>query len=122
LRNYGDLFDYVIPVPLSAKRFSRRGFNQSELIAKELCILLEKTLDAQGLRRVKHTKKQSLTKGLERQENVSQAFQASDDYTGKTVLLIDDVLTTGSTAAECARVLRDAGAEKIYIAVVALAI
>ena len=123
LRHYADLFDFVIPVPLSRERLASRGFNQSELISAEICRLIQTPLDAKSLLRVRHTKKQSLTKGQERLENVSSAFQVSgNSIAGKRVLIIDDVLTTGSTAAECARILRAAGATKIYVAVVALAI
>ncbi|MEI6132058.1 MAG: ComF family protein [Bacillota bacterium] len=146
LSNYADLFDVIIPVPLSAERLASRGFNQSELIATELSRLLEINLDAASLVRVRHTKKQSLTKGAERLENIAAAFDVRssrcvvgprgtagnmdsaattssvNSIVGKRVLLVDDVLTTGSTAAECARVLREAGAQKVYVAVVAVAI
>jgi len=124
LKYYLDLFDVIVPVPLSQKRLRDRGFNQSELISVELGLQLGIPVNSGALVRTRHTKKQSLTKGIERLQNIFSAFAIADDadLKGKRILLIDDVLTTGSTAAECARVLRLGGAEKIYVAVVALAV
>lgn len=108
--------DAVIPVPLSAERLSERGFNQAELIGlyvgKELGIPLLKDV----LVRSKNTKRQAEIKdNLRRAANMSGAFKFNDDYSvdGMSILLIDDVATTGNTLHEAAEVLLLNGASKV---------
>ena len=113
--------DIVVPVPLSAKRFSERGYNQSEKMYKPWA--LEHNLNWQNLlTRIKETKPQYQLNLKERKENVKNAFNVKKDFCikGKNILLVDDVYTTGSTLAECAKVLKKAGAKEVRA--VALAI
>lgn len=115
-------FDVIVPVPLSEKRLDERGYNQAELIGVELSEFLSVPLCADGMTKVKDIPKQSKSRGEERLENVRNAFRANNNkVAGKRVLLLDDVLTTGSTLGECARVLYDAGAAKVFCATVAMA-
>ncbi|MCX6744331.1 MAG: ComF family protein [Candidatus Parcubacteria bacterium] len=110
----------IIPVPLHHKRFLTRGFNQSELIADQIGRLLN-LHKVNLLKRIKNTETQINLKRVERQNNVKEAFSlnnSSPDLT-KKVILIDDVVTTGSTLKECAKVLASAGFKEIYGLVIA---
>jgi ComF family protein len=111
----------VLPVPLHWTRQWRRGFNQSESLARALAMQLSLTCEVRWLRRVRPTVMQSSLPPTGRRENVKRAFRAARraDLKGKRVLLVDDVLTTGSTVHEAARVLRDAGAQSVVVAVLA---
>jgi ComF family protein len=111
----------VVPVPLFWQRRLRRGYNQSESLARTLAAKLNlpcRTL----LRRIRNTPSQVQRSAAARQDNVRGAFSARSrsELSGKTVLLVDDVLTTGSTANEAAKALRSAGAARVHVAVVAL--
>lgn len=109
-----------VPVPLHHKRWLTRGFNQSELIAKELSGL--SGISAVNLlKRVKNTETQINLKRHERQANVKEAFIVNTIKLDKTkkIILIDDVVTTGSTLNECANSLAVAGFTEIYGLVVA---
>jgi competence protein ComFC len=113
--------DVIAPVPLFWWKRLRRGYNQSQLLADVVgseCGIGVKRL----LRRVKNTKTQTALNEESRKENVSNAFEVNDgNIKDKIVLLIDDVLTTGATVNECARVLKHAGAKKVYACVAAIA-
>ena len=106
-------FDLIVPVPLHPSRKMSRGFNQAELLARPL----EKTCGAELrtdiLKRTKKTKQQSRLKIGKRSANLLSAFSASQDLTGKRILLVDDVVTTGSTLCSCAEALRSAGAQSV---------
>ena len=108
-------FDLVVPVPLHPARLRERGFNQAELLAK---ILAQKTNVPlhRALERVRYTTTQTAFDRAERMENLRDAFRLRKKIAvrGLRVLLVDDILTTGSTLSECARVLRDAGAQSVY--------
>lgn len=112
-------FDYLIPVPLAKKRLTERGFNQAEVLARSL--ELAPVLNC--LVRTRETKPQFDLKLKERQENVRGAFSISHDpypiIHNTSVCLVDDVATTGSTLAECAKVLKKSGAKKVYAICVA---
>lgn len=118
-------YTHIIPVPLYPVRGRERGFNQSRLLAD--CVLPtfpNATID-ESLRRVRPTRTQSrLASEAERKANVRGAFDVIDgaQLKGATVLLIDDVVTSRGTANECARVLRQAGVERVDVLAVALAI
>lgn len=105
--------DYVTAVPLSKRRKNQRGYNQSELIARQYAMI--KGLPyMETLEKHKHTVKQSLKIGVKaRQKNVKGCYRVpqADIVRNKTILLIDDVYTTGATMQECARTLRKAGAD-----------
>jgi ComF family protein len=114
----------VVPVPLHWWRRWQRGYNQSEVLARALAAALKVPLHCRGLRRIKRTVMQSrLPSATAKRENVRGAFMArrSLNCAGQTVLLVDDVLTTGSTAHEAARTLRQAGAGRVVVAALARA-
>lgn len=113
----------VVPVPLGRGKQRQRGFNQVLEIARAARKFLgaKYELAPDGLARVRETESQTGLTRHQRRENVRGAFVASDpgSLQGKTVLVVDDVFTTGTTVSECARVLARAGAEKVYVATVA---
>ena len=114
-------FDAVTWVPLSSRRRRKRGYDQALLLAQVLSHTLSLPL-VPTLEKTRHTPAQSgQTEERARRVNVMNAYAAlSDtDLGGKTLLLCDDVVTTGSTLGECARMLRMAGAEKVYAATLA---
>jgi ComF family protein len=113
--------DLVAPVPLHWWRKWIRGYNQSEAVARELAEALQVTFAPRALRRVRWTPQQVQPTREARRENVKDAFQVSKGarLAGKAVLLVDDVMTTGSTLSEAARMLRNAGADRVVVAVLA---
>ena len=114
-------FDSVIPIPLHWWRRLRRGYNQSELLAGAMAKSIGTPLLSRVLRRIRRTQLQSQLTAEERRTNVRGAFapRAKTNLSGKSVLLVDDVLTSGATAHEAARVLRSLGAKAIVVAVLA---
>jgi ComF family protein len=113
--------DTVIPVPLHWWRHWRRGYNQSEALARALARELGLPCRPGWLRRIRNTPKQTNQTPSDRLVNVKGAFKTSVTAAvkGKTILLVDDVLTTGSTCSEAAHVLRTAGAARVIVAVLA---
>lgn len=113
----------VIPVPLYSGKFRQRGFNQAEMIARAALKLLPGSfeLNPKALERKRETQSQIGLSRHQRRENMRGAFEvvAAHAIVGREVLLVDDVMTTGTTVSECARVLRRAGASKVYVATVA---
>lgn len=110
--------DLVTAVPLSRRGLRERGYNQSARFGRALAKLL--TLPyAETLQKPFDTKPQHTCGGTERWGNVFGAFTVSTDVRGKRLLLADDILTTGATLHECARMLQLAGAEKVYGAAIA---
>jgi len=118
-----DAYECVIPVPLHRVRLRERGFNQSELLAQRVLPLFPNARLDLSLRRIRRTKVQSRIRDeAERRANVRGAFAVEGEgLDGATVLLIDDVVTTGGTVTECAKALRDAGVDTVDIFAVALA-
>lgn len=114
---FADKIDEIVFIPMTKSDYRQRGFNQTELIARELRFMLGVPC-RKGLVKLRATRHQKELSGEERKTNVVNAFQAADGFRfdGKTVLVIDDVCTTGSTLSEAARALRAAGAEHIYAA------
>ena len=110
------VFDVLVPIPLHKKRLKERGFNQSQLLAKSISEKSGIPLHSDLLCRNRYTLPQAKMNRDERIENVKGAFQFtnSPNLKGKTVLLVDDVLTTGSTMNECARVLKNGGAKDVF--------
>ena len=107
--------DCIVPVPLHRSRRRKRGYNQSEILAKHLGKSLGVPVEKQLLVRVKNTPPQAaITDAKKRAQNVKGAFCAAPACLGKRVLLLDDVITTGSTMEECAKALRRAGARSVY--------
>jgi ComF family protein len=113
----------VIPVPLHWRRRWSRGYNQSEALARMLATRLALPCRPRWLRRIRNTPQQTQQTPSARSENVRGAFAArpGSPLAGQTVLLVDDVMTTGSTAGEAARALRAAGAGRVVVAVLARA-
>jgi ComF family protein len=113
----------IIPVPLHPKRLRQRGYNQSLLLARHLAAALSASLDFLSLRRIRDTQVQTGLGRDQRRKNVRRAFEVVDRKAvkGRTILLVDDVATTGSTLNECARVLRKAGCDKVHCLVLARA-
>lgn len=113
----------IIPVPLHHKRFSERSYNHSFFIAKEFSERINIPIDSKSLKRIRYTASQTKMTLEERKENIEGAFAVSKkaDVKGKRILLLDDVITTGSTIQECAKTLINAGANKVYAASVAIA-
>jgi ComF family protein len=114
-------FDAVIPVPLHRSRLRARGFNQAERLARVVARERGWQLDTTALQRTKATRSQTTLSGEARRENMRGAFAVvmPQAVVGKSILLIDDVLTTTSTVAECARVLQEAGARRVCVATLA---
>ena len=102
--------DLILPIPLHARRRRQRGYNQSELLARPLARALGIAVDTAVLQRTRHTVPQVGLGPDERQANVRGAFEAGAAVTGRHVLLIDDVLTTGATMSAAAEALLAAGA------------
>lgn len=116
-------YSAVVPVPLYPVRHRERGFNQSELLARSVLDAFPAAELSTGLKRIRPTHVQSRLKSPEaRQANVSGAFAVTSPagLTGRTVLLVDDVVTSGSTVGECCRVLREAGASAVDVLCVAI--
>lgn len=109
-------YDVVVPVPLHYKRIAKRGFNQSELIAKHICEKTGKKLDVSLIVRRIDTKQQARMSAAGRRRNLKNAFLADEKCKGMSVLLIDDVRTTGSTLSECAKTLKQNGCARVYAA------
>lgn len=107
--------DSILPIPLSKQRFAERGYNQVDLIAHPLARLMGWQYVPGALFRTRHTGSQVGLGAGERRKNVLGAFHAeSRIVAGKTLLLIDDIATTGATLDSASRALQDAGASKIY--------
>lgn len=107
----------LVPVPLHRSRLWSRGFNQSALVARELSKRLTVPSDPLVLRRTRRTPPLKGMSPIQRRKTVAGAFQVRDKaaVSGKTIILVDDVLTTGSTAEACARTLSRAGAARVEL-------
>lgn len=108
--------DYIVPVPVSPARLRDRGYNQAELIAVKLGELLGIPVCADGLWRVRSTDPQKELGRAERLHNLEKAFQAREErISGRRIVLLDDVYTTGATAESCCRALKKAGAGPVWV-------
>ncbi|MBQ9832933.1 MAG: ComF family protein [Clostridia bacterium] len=106
--------DCVVPVPLHKKREKKRGYNQSMYLAERICEKYELPLNTNLLTRVKDTTTQTDMTREERLANIKDAFRTTANVKGANILLIDDVVTTGSTLEECVKTLKRAGANEVY--------
>lgn len=106
--------DVLLPVSLHGERLLRRGFDQSVLLARTLSGLTALPVREGTLRRTRTTSPQANLRRAERLINLDGVFEAAEKLDGERVLLIDDVLTTGATVADCARACRQAGAARVY--------
>jgi ComF family protein len=109
----------LVPVPLARGRQAERGFNQAALLAERLAAALGVPARPRWLARVRATAPQSDLGAAERRANVRGAFVAHPAVAGRHVVVVDDVLTTGATVAECARALKAAGAARVGVLAVA---
>lgn len=107
--------DGIIPVPLHRKKLRAREFNQTALLARLLAKNLQVPLIADSLRKERDTPPQTEVSGRERMKNVKGVFSVIEKVEGLDLLLVDDVVTTGATAGECAKVLVKAGAKSVTV-------
>jgi ComF family protein len=116
-------FDFLVPVPLHPKRRRERGYNQAELLARALSGRIAVSFCSDAIERIRPTLPQVGLSESQRQENVSKAFRCRDSQriSKKSILLIDDVMTTGATAASAARCLLDGGALRVSLLTLARA-
>lgn len=112
-------FDYITYVPQNSLTFLRRGYNQSELIAKHLSELLKVECIPTLIRTNAGKRQATLTKKL-RLENVKKCYFKTDVKLSGNVLLVDDVYTTGATSNYCAKLLKQMGAKNVYLAISAI--
>lgn len=120
-----DTYSHIVPVPLHRVRYRDRGFNQADLLVEAIGPVFRDAEVSRALRRIRPTRVQSrLSDEKARRANVAGAFAVDRDvtYNGARVLLVDDVVTSGGTVAECARALRRAGAERVDVLCAALAV
>ena len=109
-------YDVVMPVPLHMQRLRQRGFNQSLFLARAVGRQWDIPVETEGLRRVRWTNPQTMLPVKERVRNVKGAFSyCGPGVQNKTVLLIDDVYTSGSTVEECANILKQSGARQVDV-------
>jgi ComF family protein len=112
-----DFIEFILPIPLSADRLREREFNQAEALGGYIAREFNRPLTNDKLYRLRRTKSQTGLKDEERFQNIKGSFAVrnSSILTGKNLLLVDDVLTTGATASEAARTLKEAGAGAVFV-------
>ena len=115
--------DYIIPVPLHPKKEKIRGYNQSLYIAKGIKEILKIKIDSKSLQRKVNTESQTEKNKYSRWKNVGQVFELIDKnrLSNKHILLVDDVVTTGSTLESCIETLQQTEGIKVSIVTIALA-
>lgn len=106
--------DMIVPVPLHTSRLAQRGYNQAQLLAEGVARQTGIPCSPHALHRQRHTQSQVGLNAHERQTNMEAAFTANHHLANQTLLLIDDVLTTGATLGACAQAALDAGAQAVY--------
>ncbi len=114
-------YDIIIPVPIHKKRKNERGYNQSELIARKLAKNLNVELVTDSLIKQKNTLPQSTLSKKQREENVKTVYkiQNKQKIENKKIILLDDIYTTGATAEECSKILKQNGAKEILVLTIA---
>jgi ComF family protein len=122
-KNWFSDVDVVIPIPLHISKEMRRGYNQSAYIANGMGEVIDVKVRNHALKRILASESQTRKSRFARTENVNQVFELSDidSVKGKNVLLVDDVITTGSTLEAAGNTILRAGASKLYIATIAIA-
>ena len=110
-------YDIIIPVPVYIKKKKQKGYNQTELIAKEIARICNINCRTNILKKVKDTKKQSTLTKKQRYLNVKNAFEINckEEIKNKNVILFDDIYTTGNTVKECSKCLKKAKVNEILI-------
>lgn len=111
------LSDLIIPVPLTKNKLAQRQYSQSALLAKHIATINSKPIKLDILNKHFDTKNQIHLTKQERQKNLTYAFKCANPkvIANKNILLVDDVLTTGATANACAKILKQAGAARVFI-------
>jgi competence protein ComFC len=123
VKKLGWQVDLVVPVPLGRQRMKDRGYNQAGLLAMPVAIIQNWQYSPNALIRVRETRSQVGLTETERKENISNAFRADPArVSGKVILLMDDIATTGSTLAACSDAMRNAGAKTVYALTLARAL
>lgn len=113
--------DVIIPIPLHKKRRRIRGYNQAEIIADYLGANIHISVEKQWLLRKKYTRPQKLLNKKTRKKNLEQVFEVSDDFQKvRTVLLIDDIYTTGSTIDSAAKLMKAEGVQNVYFLTISI--
>lgn len=113
----------MIPVPLGKNRLKERGYNQTALVARPLAHEVGIQYLPQALRKIRETRSQVGLTVSQRQENVRQAYEANSELVKhRSILLMDDVATTGSTISACTESLLSAGAQEVYVLTIARAL
>ena len=107
--------DVMVSVPLHPKKEKFRGFNQTHILCEKISEKTGLIFQKDGLKRKRETIAQSELTPEERKINLKDAFTATEDFTGKRVLLVDDIFTTGTTCNECAKELYRAGAKEVMV-------
>ena len=110
---FGGEFDTVTWVPVSRKRMRKRGYDQSELLARQACRLWNTKPERLLVKPADNPAQSGIHDAAARRANVLGVYEAVGDAAGKRILLVDDICTTGATLNECVRVLRDAGAAEV---------
>ena len=112
-----DEFDAIVPLPVTEKRLKERGFNQSYVMAEEIGKIVEKPVLFSSLYKKRETKDQYTLSREERSKNVRGAFalREAEAVRGKRILLVDDLMTTGSTVSEASHVLLSANAKAVLV-------
>lgn len=113
--------EIIVPVPLHSQRLRSRSYNQALLLARALAQNLQLSLEQAMLKRTVDSHSQQGLDARQRALNLRGAFTCAHRLDGRTLLLIDDVMTTGATVSVCSRALLDAGAERVIVAVIARA-
>ncbi len=115
--NLNQGIDYIYFVPSHIRKEAIRGYNQSELLAKYISGELDLELSKNNLIKYRHTKEQNKLNRSGRVSNLKDSFKIkrSEEIRGKSILLVDDIVTTGSTFIECAKVLKESGAKEITV-------
>ena len=114
-------YDIIIPVPIHKKRYKERGYNQSELLASEIARTLNISIEKHVLTKNVNNTPQSKLSKIERKNNANGVYKIinAQKIKNKKIIIIDDIYTTGSTANECSKVLKQAGASEIAVFTIA---
>lgn len=109
---------WITCVPLHEKRYMKRGYNQSEILGRKLAEKMNLKFNGKIMKRVKNTIAQFKLRKEEREKNIKDAFRLNPKYTGKirgkTIFIVDDVLTSGATLRECGKLLKKEGAKQAF--------
>ncbi len=114
-------YDMILPIPIHAKRKRERGYNQSELVAKEVAKALNIQIQNDILLKQKNTKPQSSLKREDRLKNVQGVYKIKNrnKIQEKSIVIFDDIYTTGATTKQCRKMLKEAGAKRVGIFTIA---